>query len=71
MALTISHPDSPDSPDIEFKVAVTAIAKSQHALGMPFKRLIIHRESMPIGIQERLRPWVGCLEYHCDKSDGD
>ena len=66
--LTISHPDS---PDIQFKVAVTAIVKSQHALGMPFERLIIHRESMPIGIEERLRPWVGRLEYHCDKSDGN
>ena len=59
--LTISHPTH--SSDELCKVEIMEMAKSQHALGIPFERVIIRRERMPKGMEVGLRPWVGSVEY--------
>ena len=58
--LTISHPVKVSKEEC---VAVVELAKSQHALGTPFERVIIRREMMFTGMEENLRPWVGSVEY--------
>ena len=44
--------------------AVVEFAKSQHASGIPFERVIIRGECMPTGMEEALRPWVGSVEHY-------
>ena len=66
--LTISHPV--DSSDGQCLRAIVGLAKSQHALGIPFERVIIYRENMPMGMEEGLRPWVGSVEHRDDMSHG-
>ena len=58
---TISHPEC--SSDEQCKATIVGLAKSQHTLGVPFERVVIRRESMPPGMEEGLRPWVGSVEY--------
>lgn len=69
--LTISHPAY--TSDEHCKVVVVGLAKSQHARGIPFERVIIRRESMPMGMEESLKPWVGSVEYRynelCESDD--
>ena len=62
--LTISHPV--DSSDGQCIRAIVGLAKSQHTLGIPFERVIIFRENMPMGMEEGLRPWVGSVEHRYD-----
>jgi hypothetical protein len=56
--LTISHPVYPDEKEC---TAIVELAKSQHALGMPFERVVVHEEGAFVGVGERLRPWVGSV----------
>ena len=57
--LTISHP----LRSSKFKVAMVRLAKSQHALGVPFERVTVRMDRLPAEIAEKLRPWVGVV--HC------
>jgi hypothetical protein len=70
--LTISHTMYPNDRECG---AIVELAKSQHALGIPFERVLIRRERMFAGMaedvfagmEERLRPWVGSVECcHCE-----
>ena len=60
--LTISHPLH--SSDEQCTAAIVGLAKSQHVLGIPFERVVIFRESIPMGMEEGLRQWVGSVEHH-------
>jgi len=53
-------------PDEQYTTAVIGLARSQHALGIPFERVIICGEDMPMGMEEGLRPWVGSVEHRDD-----
>jgi hypothetical protein len=64
--LTISHPWRPSQE--ECMVAIVELAKSQHALGVPFKRVTVCMENLPTVMAKRLEPWVGaadCYEELC------
>ena len=50
-------------PDGELTTAIVGLAKSQHALGVPFKRVEIRYDRMPEGMEEGLKPWVDSVEY--------
>ena len=43
----------------ECVAAIVGFVKSQHARGVPFKRAVFHMEFPPLGMAERLKPWVG------------
>ena len=60
--LTISHPLH--SSDEQCMAAIVGLAKLQHMVGIPFERVVICRESMPMGMEEGLRQWVGSVEHH-------
>ena len=64
--LTISHPNL-HSSDEQFKVTMVGIAKSQHRLGIPFERVVIRKETMPVGMEKGLGPWVGSVEHRYEK----
>ena len=69
--LTISHPVNVSSAEC---TAIEELAKSQHALGIPFERVIICEDgdwSGMEGMEERLRPWVGSVDYRYDGLDDD
>jgi hypothetical protein len=60
--LTISHPMYPDEKEY---MAIVELAKSHHALGTPFERVVIRGGKQFEGAEERLGPWVGSVEcYH-------
>ena len=44
--------------------SVVKLAKSQHARGIPFERMVIRGVKVAEGIGEGLRPWVGSVEYN-------
>ena len=58
--LTISHPLMVDRE--ECMVAIVELAKSQHALGIPFERVTVRAEELPAGMVEMLEPWVGVAD---------
>jgi hypothetical protein len=61
------------SPEPEYMAAVVELAKSQHALGVPFERVTIHVENYLPEMVERLNPWVGvvyCCGETCVDDDG-
>jgi hypothetical protein len=60
-AFAISHPLGPS--DGQCTIAVVGLAKSHHALGIPFERVTIRGERMFAGTEEGLKPWVGGVEY--------
>ena len=62
--LTISYPLY--LYDRQCTAAIVGLAKLQHALGIPFERVIICRGNMPAGMEEELGPWVGSVEYRSD-----
>ena len=66
--LTIAHPEHVSSEEC---LAIVELAKSQHASGTPFERVVIRRESMFTGMEERLRPWVGSVEYWYEELHDD
>ena len=49
--------------DDELTTAIVGLARSQHALGIPFERVEIRYDNMPEGMEEGLKPWVGSVEY--------
>lgn len=55
--LTISHCGCAHLTGIE------TLAKSQHALGIPFEHIILRNTSRLEEIEDKLRPWVGSVEY--------
>ena len=57
--LTIRHPASSDEV---CTTAIVGLAKSHHALGIPLERVIFCATSMPPGMEEAVRPWVGSVE---------
>ena len=59
--LTISHQMC--SSDDEYTIGIVWLAQARHALGVPFERVVICELSMPAGLEEVLRPWVGNVEY--------
>jgi len=65
--LTISHPLMVDNEE-ECMAAIVELAKSQHALGVPFERVTVRVWELPAGMAEMLEPWVGvadCCEEQC------
>ena len=63
--LTISHPLQ--STFVDFDTAMGELAKSQHALGVPFERVTVRMDRLPVEMAEMLRPWVGAV--HCYEED--
>ena len=61
--LTISHPLMLDHEE-ECMVTLVELAKSQHALGVPFERLTVFGEGLPVEMAEMLEPWVGVADCH-------
>ena len=63
---TISHSVNPFPR--ECTTVIVAFARRQHASGIPLERVIICEGSLPTGIVEGLRPWVGSVEYRYEES---
>jgi hypothetical protein len=66
--LAILHPLM-DIDDVECLGAVVELAKSQHVLGIPFERVTVCMGSIPLGMAEELKRWVGavdCCEEWCE-----
>ena len=64
--LWISHPISPDKE--ECVEIITELAKSRHALGIPFEHVTVCMERLPESMAEMLKPWVGgvdCYDEPC------
>jgi len=60
---TITHP--PRSYDGARSITtIVGLAKSQHALGVPFERVTVCAEKLPAGMVEMLRPWVGAADCY-------
>ena len=43
--------------------AIVGFAKSQHTRGIPFERVVLVMIYPPVGIAERLGPWVGTVHF--------
>ena len=65
--LNISHPlqSYNDNKRIE---AIVGAVKSHHALGIPFERVIVRMENLPMASAERLRQWVGAVDCYEEKT---
>ena len=66
--LTIRHPVSPDEI---CTTAIVELAKSHHALGMPLERVMFCAASMPPGMEEGVRPWVGSVEHFYEEWESE
>ena len=66
--LTISHLLCP--PREGFEAAIVGLAKSRHALGIPFKRMRIRME-LPRKMERRLWLWVGSVYCYSREYYGD
>jgi len=44
--------------------AIAQFAESQHALGVPFERMIFRMKDPPVTMAERLRRWVGAVDFY-------
>ena len=44
--------------------AIVELAKSHHALGVPFECVIFHMKDPPLAMAERLEPWVDTVHFH-------
>ena len=66
--LTVCHPV--ELSDEECTMAIVGLARSQHALGIPFERVLILGKGMPAGMEEGLKPWVRSVEYRYGKPYG-
>ena len=44
--------------------AIMELAKSQHALGIPFECVTVQMKRLPESLAETLRPWVGVADCH-------
>ena len=63
--LTILHP-SMNTHYIECMDAIEELAKSQHALGIPFERVKIRMWDIPGGMAEELRRWVDIVDCRAE-----
>ena len=69
--LRISHPLFPYDRE-ECARIIAELAKSQHAMGIPFEHVTVCMEKLPKSMAEMLKPWVGgvgcydelCMEDH-------
>ena len=69
--LRISHPVSPYDKEA-CAIIIAELAKSQHAVGIPFEHVTVCMEKLPKSMAEMLKPWVGgvdcydelCMEDH-------
>ena len=59
--LTISHPSYKRNKEL-CMAAIVGLAKSRHALGIPFEHLNVCMERLPTVTAERLEPWVGAVD---------
>ena len=59
--LTISDREEP--LDASSKDAIVEFAKSQHARGAPFERVLFRLREPADDVMERLRPWVGGVDF--------
>ena len=69
--LTISHPEVLSANEC---TGIVELAKSHHTRGIPFERLTIREEHIPgMWLKERLRIWVGDVEFYpiAEKYDDD
>ena len=64
--LTILHPWM-ETDEEECMDAIAELAKSQHARGIPFERVTVRANGLPVGMAERLRQWVGVVDC-CDEN---
>jgi hypothetical protein len=55
------------SHEEQHPTAIVRFAEAQHGRGIPFERVVIRGESKFAGIEERLRPWVGSVEFYDDQ----
>ena len=60
--LKISHPSLVGNEE-EYMAAIVELARSQHALGVPFGRVTVRGEHFPTATAEMLGPWVGEVDY--------
>ena len=66
---TISHPQC--APRETCVAAIMEVAKSQHALGIPFERITVHMDNPPAEMAEKLRLWVGTVHCYDEPYGGD
>ena len=59
--LTITYPVTLFGP--KWEGALVGLAKSQHARGVPFGRVIIHSDKVLEGMEKKLSPWVGSVNF--------
>ncbi|KAF9652215.1 hypothetical protein BDM02DRAFT_3183927 [Thelephora ganbajun] len=55
---------SQETIEEECFAAIVEFAKSQHALGVPFERMIFRVKESPVEMAERLGPWVGAVDCY-------
>ena len=61
--LTISHPSMGPIDEAEFADAIVELAKSQYERGIPFEHVTIRTRKLDTTVAERLRQWVGVVDY--------
>ena len=61
--LTIAGRSLGRPPNEECVAAIVKLAKSQHALGVPFERVAFRMKGSPVAMIERLNPWVGVVQF--------
>jgi hypothetical protein len=67
--LTISHPEY--LSDEQCKAVILGLARSQHELGTPFGHVVIRKGSIPLGMEEELKQWVGSVECFRERLESD
>ena len=67
--LTISHPSYKRNKEA-CMAAIVELAKSRHALGIPFEHLTVCMERLPQVMAERLGPWVGVVDCREEMEPG-
>ena len=67
--LKILHPSMEDN-EVECSSAIVGLAKLQHALAIPFERVTVSTEWLPIWMKEELEQWVGAVDYSEEEEDG-
>ena len=61
--LMIFHPEM-DVDEMRCMEAIAELAKAQHPLGMPFESVTVRMWSLPVGLAEELKQWVGAVDCH-------
>jgi hypothetical protein len=64
--LSFLHPLSVSDQEC---TAIVELAKSHHALGIPFERVVFRGGEIFKGMEEKLGPWVGSVEYYYEEPD--